>query len=374
MAAVRLLGVFAHPDDETFCCGGTLARHVAEGAEAMVVSFTPGQAGQIRDAAIATRRTLAEVRRRELEEACRRLGVPHARCLDHVDGTLRDEDRDLLRAEATALLDEFEPDVVFTFGNDGAYGHPDHVTISAVVTDACRAWRPVRLFHSHFPRSRMLMRDRLAGWLIQMSGRFRGTLEFVQAMSIFAQETAALGYAGDFVDVTWHPTGTYVIEQGEAATALHLILSGRAEVFEEDPDGSRRRVSERGPGEFVGEIGVAYGTPRTAHVIAAENVTCLTFAFARPAAFAGRGTGARLAEAGGAVDEETVRETEMTGATTCIDVRGWVDRKVAALAAHRTQYPIDPAMFPTGMLEEMFGREWFVRMLPPVELGTTLLA
>ena len=50
----RLLGVFAHPDDETFCAGGTLAKYVAEGAEAMVTSFTRGDAGQIRDASAAT--------------------------------------------------------------------------------------------------------------------------------------------------------------------------------------------------------------------------------------------------------------------------------------------------------------------------------
>ncbi|MGH2670056.1 MAG: PIG-L deacetylase family protein, partial [bacterium] len=55
--APRLLGVFAHPDDEVFCAGGTLAKYVAQGAEAMVVSATKGEAGQIRDAKAATRQT-----------------------------------------------------------------------------------------------------------------------------------------------------------------------------------------------------------------------------------------------------------------------------------------------------------------------------
>ena len=371
---MRLLGLFAHPDDETFCCGGTLARYVAEGAEAMVVSFTSGQAGQIRDATAATRQSLPGVRRRELEEACHRLGVQKVRCLDYVDGTLQDADHAELLAQATTLLEDFRPDVVVTFGNDGASGHPDHVTVGAVVTEACRAWHPVRLFHSHFPRSRMLMRDRLAGWLVQMSERFHGGSEFVQAMSIFAQETTTLGYASDFVDVTWHPAGTYVIEQEEAATALHLILSGRAEVVAEEADGTRRRLAEHGPGVFVGELGVAYGRPRMAHVIAVDNVTCLTFSLARPAAFAGRGPGARLVGPGlVGRDMEALEETELAGATTCIDVRAYVDRKVAAVAAHRSQYPIEPAMFPPEMLEEMFGREWFVRVLPPVELETDLM-
>ena len=47
---LRILGVFAHPDDESFCAGGTFAKYAAAGAEIMVVSATRGDAGQIRDA------------------------------------------------------------------------------------------------------------------------------------------------------------------------------------------------------------------------------------------------------------------------------------------------------------------------------------
>lgn len=66
----RLLAVFAHPDDEVFCAGGTLARWAAEGGETMVFSATRGEAGQIQDGQAATRRTLGEVRERELRTAC----------------------------------------------------------------------------------------------------------------------------------------------------------------------------------------------------------------------------------------------------------------------------------------------------------------
>ena len=58
--------------------------------------------------------------------------------------------------------------------------------------------------------------------------------------------------------------------------------------------------------------------------------------------------------------------------TTVVDVRAVVDRKVAALAAHRTQYPIEPDMFPTWLLEEMMGQEWFVRVQPAPQLETDL--
>lgn len=165
----RILGVFAPPDDETFCAGGTLARYVAAGAEAMVVSATRGDAGQIRDARIATRRTLGAVREHELHQACRQLGVRHALCLDYGDGTLKDIDQDVLACDVARIIRTFRPDAVITFGEDGAYGHPDHIAISMATTTAC-AWAgdrdrfpdhlaaglaphsPAYLYHSHFPR------------------------------------------------------------------------------------------------------------------------------------------------------------------------------------------------------------------------------
>src|SRR5712691_2375625 len=95
----RILGVFAHPDDESFCAGGTLARYVASGAEVMVVSATRGEAGQIRSAGVATRRTLGQVREQELYLACQQLGVQHAVCLDYGDGMLREVDQEILNGE-----------------------------------------------------------------------------------------------------------------------------------------------------------------------------------------------------------------------------------------------------------------------------------
>src|SRR3954468_13850490 len=104
---LRILGLFAHPDDEVFCAGGTFARYVAGGAEAMVVSFTRGEAGQIRDAAVATRRTLGEKRAREFELACHALGVQHVRCLDYGDGKLTGIPQTELVSRAVGLIREF---------------------------------------------------------------------------------------------------------------------------------------------------------------------------------------------------------------------------------------------------------------------------
>ncbi len=382
----RLLGVFAHPDDETFCAGGTMAKYVAAGAEAMIVSVTRGEAGQIRDAHLASRRTLGQVREQELRRACQLLGVQHVRCLDYVDGTLKDVDPRALTADIVLMIRTFRPDVVLTFGRDGTYGHPDHVTISAVTTEACalagrtdqfagqlsaavRPHAPGRLYHSHFPRSRLLLADRLAQWLVELNERFRGSGEFVQALSLFAQEsTTTLRYASDYIDVKWFPPGYYIVEQGELGSELFLILSGEAEVVAEDPDGNRQSLARLGGGEFFGELGVAYAQPRTAHVIAISTVTCLVFSAAAPSLFAGRGKDARLAgSAGGLPADQQERR-----ATTVIDVSAHVGQKIAAVAAHQTQFPVRPEVFPAAMLQEMFSQEFFMRVLPPIEPETEL--
>ena len=202
----RLLGVFAHPDDETFCAGGTFARYAGQGAEIMVVSATRGQAGQIRDAAVGNRRTIAAVREAELRLACERLGITKVRCLDYVDGTLADAEFSALVDEVAEVICEFGPDVVITFGPDGGYGHPDHVTISAVTTAACRrtgagshsdgvaAWsrgRPPRLYYSHFPPGDLLILERLAAWLTSKPNRFVGAAAFGHALLLLAEAAGA---------------------------------------------------------------------------------------------------------------------------------------------------------------------------------------
>lgn len=375
MAAVRVLAVFAHPDDEVFCCGGTLAKYVAGGAEATILTATRGEAGQIRDASVATRATLGRVREAELRRAAACLGVQHVDLLDHVDGTLRDVDRAALTEEVAAAIEAVDPDVVITFGADGAYGHPDHIAIGEVTTAAFldRPGGPRgRLFHSHFPRSRLLLLDRLSNWLVELNERFRGPEDFARVFSLFARETSALGYATDEIELGWFPPGVSIIEQGEPGTSLYLLLSGHADVFQDQDDRKRVYIRRMGPGEFFGEIALARQTVRTAHVVAADSVTCLVFSPGVATLYAGRGMVSNLES----VDTSAVGEASGSprdAATTVIDVSGFLDRKIAAIAAHRTQYPIDPSMFPDWMLREMMGREHFVRIHPPIVPEDTLL-
>ena len=253
----RLLGVFAHPDDETFCAGGTFARYAGQGAEIMVVSATRGQAGQIRDAAAGNRRTIAAVREAELRLACERLGITKVRCLDHVDGTLADAEFSALVDEVAEVICEFRPDVVITFGPDGGYGHPDHVTISAVTTAACQRAagpgrtgrtvtrplrRPPRLYYRCFPPGDLLIMERLAAWLTSQPNRFAGTPAFAHALLLLAEAAGTMGHIRDHVQVRWYPPGSYVVEQGEAAAELFLILSGEAEVWQESSGGRREQL------------------------------------------------------------------------------------------------------------------------------------
>jgi LmbE family N-acetylglucosaminyl deacetylase len=356
----------------TLCAGGTLAKYAAAGADVRVVSLTKGGAGQIRDAGAATRATLTAAREQELQAAGRHLGVAETRCLDYPDGELERVDPHELAGLAAQLLEELDPDVVITFGPDGFSGHPDHVAVGAAVTAACferRTTQPIRLFHCHRPHSRMLLRDRLAGWVVEMTTRFKGTKDFVHAMSVFSRETTALGYAADFVNVEWFPAGTYLVEQGEAATTMYLILSGEVEIRREGEDGEVRRVNVSGAGRFVGEEGIATGRPRNAHVVAIEDVTTLTFSTTAPIAVEDPRAQAQLLQtrslpSGDRIDARV---------DTCVDVSDFVDHKIRATAAHRSQYPIDPALFPRDILQEMFGVEYFIQVLPERELRTSLL-
>jgi LmbE family N-acetylglucosaminyl deacetylase len=368
---LRVLEIFAHPDDETVCAGGTLAKYASAGAEVRVISLTKGGAGQIRDASVATRATLTAVREKELDAAGVELGLTEARCLDYRDGEIADIDSQVLVRLAAELIREIEPDVVITFGPDGFSAHPDHIAVGAAVTAACRelrSARPIRLFHCHLPRSRMLLRNRLAEWVVELSTRFKGTDEFVRALWVFSRETTALGYAGDFVNVEWFPTGSYLIEQGEAASTMYFLLSGTVEIRREGEDGGVRVIDRSGPGEFVGEVGIATGRPRNAHVVAVDDVTSLTFLAAEDA------------PVGGPLGEDELLRTRSLPSgdqidarvSTCIDVSDFVGHKIRATAAHRTQYPIDPGMFPDSILREMFGVEYFVRVLPERELETSL--
>jgi LmbE family N-acetylglucosaminyl deacetylase len=354
-SARRLLAVFAHPDDEVFCAGGTIARAAEAGAEVMIVSATPGEKGQIRDPAVATRRTLGAVRERELWAAAAELGAQHAQVLAYPDGNLQYHRTSLGDAIAD-IMRRFDPDTVVTFGADGGYGHPDHVAISQVTTEAFRALvrhhdQGQRLYHAVFPPRRTSMAEELAHWITD-SGRRATDRAALQAITWFARESTTMRLVRDCVRVEWFPPGIGVIEQGEPADALYLILNGTAEAVREQPDGEPLRLRRMEAGDFFGELGLVAGE-RTAHVVAGDSLTCLVLSRTPSRPYAGRGAGVTIAP------ERAAKAMPL--ATYAVDVTSCLHRKLGALARHRTQYPIVPSMLPHSLLEKMLGTEFFCR-------------
>ena len=360
----RLLAVFAHPDDEVFCAGGLLARWTASGEDAMVISATRGEAGQIQDARVATRPGLGAAREQELRTSCRRLGVHKVKCLDYRDGTLRDMDGMTLARSVAAHIREYEPDVIVTFGADGGYGHPDHMAISAATTLACRlvaheGMRTPALFYSEFPRQRRLICQRLADWLVRRGSGFRGSTAFVRALTLLADEATMLRYAEDAVETQWFPADFSIIEQGELSASLYLIVCGHAVEERQDADGTRRILGRLGPGQFFGEQALARRGLNDVSVRAVDTVTCLKLSSRGATKFDGRGGGI-LPNGDGADSQETA--SIMQPGLLEIDVSTELTRKLAALAAHRSQFAFEPTMFPPSLLDELLGREYFQRV------------
>jgi LmbE family N-acetylglucosaminyl deacetylase len=383
---LRILGIFAHPDDETFCAGATIAKYAASGAEVMVMSATRGEAGQIRSAGVATRRTLGRVRQQEFHLACQHLRVQHAVCLDNGDGRLQELELDVLARQVCATIRTFQPDVVMTFGPDGGYGHPDHIAISAATTTACRhsgarsyfpeqlaaglaPHRPAQLYYSQFPRRPQLLFEQLAHWLVQTAPRFQGTVEFAHALLLLAEAATVLRYSQDHLEVKWCPAGFSLVEQGELVSSLSLILSGAAEVRRESVDGTTHVLARLLPGAFFGEEGLASHTPQQGHVVAVENTTCLVFSPGKPEAFLGRGEGAQLAGIAGTTerDEEQTRNMAIG-----IDAGPYLQQKLAAIAAYRSQYPIQPDMLPLAIFQQLLGQEYFVPVALVAEVETDI--
>ncbi len=351
--APRILGVFAHPDDEVFCVGGTIARCADAGAVTGLVSLTQGESGQIRDASTANRRTLGTVRVKELEVSAQALGVDHVTCLDLGDGQLASRPLADITAEVHALVDGFSPDVIVTFGPDGGFGHPDHIASCVATLEAVRTMdAPPRVLHAKFPMQGQLIVDTIVEWLSEQPLRFRGSPEFGHALKLFADGTSMLGVASDHVRVEWFPAGAYIIEQDEPSTELFCILSGTADIVAELDDGHLHRLHTARVGGFVGEDGLRTGQNRNAHVIAREPVTCLVLSPDQPDHTAPRGHGAVATAAPPVVD--AVEDCLL------VNVRSSLDRKVAALAAHRSQYALEPDLLPPSMLERLLGTERFV--------------
>jgi len=138
----------------------------------------------------------------------------------------------------------------------------------------------------------------------------------------------------------------YVIEQGEPADALYLILNGTADALLEQPGGQMTQLRRMQAGDFFGELGLVAGE-RTAHVVARDSLTCLVLSRAPVAPYTGRGAGATSAAGPPPPLCRRGLARWASPATCTANSRRW--------PGHRTQYPIIPSMLPQSLLQKMLG-------------------
>ena len=134
-----LLAVLAHPDDETFGMGGTLALYAQRGVEVHLLCATRGEAGEVDPQYMRGYRSVAELREHELRCAAGQLGITGVHILDYRDSGMpgsKDNQHpqalinapiDELAGKVAACIRQVHPQVVLTFDPIGGYRHPDHI-------------------------------------------------------------------------------------------------------------------------------------------------------------------------------------------------------------------------------------------------------
>ena len=144
-----ILGVWAHPDDETFLMAGLMAQAIRDGRRVVCVTATRGEEGS-QDEERWPKAQLAEIRTLELERAMKTLGVDEHHWLDYPDGACTDVPFEDAVQRLSAIVAEVDPDDVLTFGPDGMTAHPDHIAVSGWTTESFRrsAKHGARLHHA----------------------------------------------------------------------------------------------------------------------------------------------------------------------------------------------------------------------------------
>lgn len=181
---LRLLSVHAHPDDEASKGAGTVARYVAEGAEATLVTATGGEEGEVLNPAMdrpEVQERLHEVRMDELQKAVDIIGYHHLVLLGYRDSGMPDSEankdpRSFAQApldeavgRLVAIIRERRPQVILTYGDDQeGYPHPDHLKVHDISVlafdqaadpraypEAGEPWQPLKMYYSVWSLARI---------------------------------------------------------------------------------------------------------------------------------------------------------------------------------------------------------------------------
>ena len=157
--------VLAHPDDESLGIGGTLAKYADEGVETYLLTATRGERGRFGETGEKPPpEVVGRAREAELREAAIVLGVREVNFLDYHDGDLDQVNVAEAVAKIANHFRRVKPQVVITFGPEGAYGHPDHIAISQLTTAAvvaaaggngsCEPHRVSKLYYIEWSRQK----------------------------------------------------------------------------------------------------------------------------------------------------------------------------------------------------------------------------
>lgn len=124
----NILGVWAHPDDESFMMAGLMAVAVSNGQKVACITATKGEAGQVDKQKHPG--ILGHIRAKELEKALEILGVKEHHWLGYVDGQCHQVDDNEAIAKVAKYIRQYQPDTIVTFPPDGITGHDDHKAAS----------------------------------------------------------------------------------------------------------------------------------------------------------------------------------------------------------------------------------------------------
>jgi LmbE family N-acetylglucosaminyl deacetylase len=137
----RVLGIFAHPDDDAFGFAGTAMKLIDGGHDVALVTVTRGDRGRWwrRKRGSWTRQALAAERAKEWRASCRVIGYRRSWLLRWPDGGVARSDPDAITRQLVGIIRDFRPAAVVTFGPEGAGSeHEDHAGTSRL---AARAFR-----------------------------------------------------------------------------------------------------------------------------------------------------------------------------------------------------------------------------------------
>ena len=169
---LTLMAVHAHPDDEVLSTGGVLAGAAAEGIRTVLVTCTNGEQGDGPGGVKPGEpghdpEQVRELRLAELRESVALLGISDVELLGYSDSGMEgwagnehpeafaNVPLDQAADRLVGLMERYRPDVVVTYDENGAYGHPDHIQAHRITVAAIRkSGIPAKFYHTAVSRAR----------------------------------------------------------------------------------------------------------------------------------------------------------------------------------------------------------------------------